>query len=147
VIDIDSILAKLDSLGVVWTNEYQPRWNSAPRVGSGAGTLAIHSLDLTVAKSASSSSAEAPSRRLTRFRPWRPMPPLIRAGTNYYLTDGGADLLLKYSGSSVQVGQFGAFHRLPQRRPQPDMTSSGRPLVPTSISSGASTMTATSSPT
>lgn len=32
---------------------------------------------------------------------------LIRAGTNYYLTDSGADLLLKYSGSAVKVGQFG----------------------------------------
>lgn len=32
---------------------------------------------------------------------------LIRAGTNYYLADSGADLLLKYSGSAVQVGQFG----------------------------------------
>lgn len=33
---------------------------------------------------------------------------LIRAGTNYYLTDSGADLLLKYSGSAVKAGQFGA---------------------------------------
>lgn len=34
---------------------------------------------------------------------------LATGGTNYYLSDSGTALLLKYSGAAVQTGQFGAF--------------------------------------
>lgn len=59
-INITSILAKLVSLNLVSSSEYLASLEFGAEVGSGAGALTIHSLDLTVAKAEAAAAAAAP---------------------------------------------------------------------------------------
>lgn len=59
-IHIDAILAKLVSLGLVSPSEYLASLEFGAEVGSGAGTLTLHSFDLSVGKTEASSSTSAP---------------------------------------------------------------------------------------
>ncbi|WP_441234184.1 Ig-like domain-containing protein [Bradyrhizobium sp. 930_D9_N1_4] len=85
--------------------------NGSWTIGSGALVAGIHTLTAVATDTAGNSSgvSNALNQIVGTVMESTGTTTLATGGTNYYLSDGGAALLLKYSGAAVQTGQFGAF--------------------------------------